>query len=349
MEMLKLTEISYRYEEKPLLKDVSFTLGEHELLCLLGPSGSGKSTLLRLIAGLEKPENGSIFWDDLNLATIPTHLRNFGLMFQDYALFPHRNVFENVAFGLRMQKKSKQDIRKRVTDCLKQVGMETFANRKVTELSGGEQQRIALARALAPQPRMLMLDEPLGALDHTLRQTLIGELRHVLGENGIPTIYVTHDQEEAFALADKIALLHDGNMIQIDNPENLYRFPQSVWSAKFLGLNNILPGEVDDDGLVTVKMEDQKLSIPPSEKLMLRKRQKVAVLFQKGFIKEETDETDYSLRGKVKESVFRGTEFEIRLTIGEGNEFSLRHTDSIPGETIINVGYKFEDLQLLLI
>lgn len=346
IEMLKLTKISYRYEEKPLLKDVSFTLGEHELLCLLGPSGSGKSTLLRLIAGLEKPESGSIFWDDWDLSSVPTHQRNFGLMFQDYALFPHRNVFENVAFGLRMQKKTKKDIRRRVTDCLRQVGMESFVNRKVTELSGGEQQRIALARALAPQPRMLMLDEPLGALDHTLRQTLIEELRHVLGENGIPTIYVTHDQEEAFALADKIALLHDGSILQIGNPENLYHFPQSVWSANFLGLNNIIPAEADDDGLVTIKIEDQKFSIPLSEKLKLRKGQRVDVLFQGGQISEEIGESNYTLRGEVKESVFRGSEFEIKLSIGESYEFSLRHIRPIPRGTVVYIRYTSEDLRL---
>ena len=343
---LKVTGINKSYGKNHILKDLDLSVEDKELLVLLGPSGCGKTTLLRIIAGLIETDTGNVFISDRNVTHEYAHKRDVGLVFQDYALFPHMTVAKNVAFGLRMQKKTKKDIRRRVTDCLRQVGMESFVNRKVTELSGGEQQRIALARALALQPRMLMLDEPLGALDHTLRQTLIEELRHVLGENGIPTIYVTHDQEEAFALADEIALLHDGSILQIGNPENLYHFPQSVWSANFLGLNNIIPAEVDDDGLVTIKIEDQQFSIPLFEKLKLCKGQRVDVLFQGGERSEEIWESNYTLRGKVKESVFRGSEFEIKLSIGESYEFSLRHIRPIPRGTVVFIRYTSEDLRL---
>ena len=180
--MLTVKNIKMSYEGEHLLRDVSFTVNPEEVVCLLGASGSGKSTLLRIIAGLVDPEDGDVLWDGKSLTGVPTHERRFGLMFQDYALFPHRNVAENIAFGLRMQNQSKQDVQKRVLEALKTIDMPGFANRKVTELSGGEQQRVALARALAPQPRLLMLDEPLGALDRNLREQLSHELRRILHE-----------------------------------------------------------------------------------------------------------------------------------------------------------------------
>ena len=206
--MLTVQNIHKHYEGQLLLRGVSFELGKDETICLLGPSGSGKSTLLRIIAGLEHAESGQVLWKGQDLAQVPPHQRHFGLMFQDYALFPHRTVAENIAFGLRMQNRSQEEIKQRVQEALNTITMSAFADRKVTELSGGEQQRVALARALAPQPRMLMLDEPLGALDRTLREQLSLELRRILRETQMPAIYVTHDQEEAFAIADRLLLLH---------------------------------------------------------------------------------------------------------------------------------------------
>ena len=242
--MLEVGDIYKNYAGKPLLQGVSFGVGEGETVCLLGPSGSGKSTLLRIIAGLELPEAGKILWDGKDMASIPVHRRNFGLMFQDYALLPHRSVAENVAFGLRMQALPRAEIQARVAESLEKVHMAAFAPRRVTDLSGGEQQRVALARALAPRPRLLMLDEPLGALDRTLREQLIEELHRLLQTTGIPAIYVTHDQEEAFALADRLVMLHDGRVEQVGSPAEVYGRPASAWAARFLGFNNLIAGSV---------------------------------------------------------------------------------------------------------
>lgn len=242
--MLKVERIYKSYEGQALLKGVSFEVGEHETVCLLGSSGSGKSTLLRIIAGLEPSEAGRIYWDGKDLVDMPVHKRNFGLMFQDYALFPHRTVAENVAFGLRMHAQSRNTIQASVQKALERVNLAGFEQRRVTDLSGGEQQRVALARALAPQPRLLMLDEPLGALDRTLREQLVEELRLVLRQTGVPAIYVTHDQQEAFALADRLILLHGGQVVQAGTPQEVYAHPVNTWVASFLGLTNLLIGRV---------------------------------------------------------------------------------------------------------
>jgi len=250
---LSIHDIQKNYEGTPLLKGLSFEVVSGEVLCLLGRSGSGKSTLLRIIAGIENADGGMVLWDGEDMSHIPTHLRRFGLMFQDYALFPHRNVAENVAFGLHMQGLPRAEIEKRVAAVLAQVNMSTFAERRVTELSGGEQQRVALARALAPQPRLLMLDEPLSALDRALRAQLQQELREVLQRSGIPAIYVTHDQEEALALSDRMALLHEGEIVQIGAPEAIYRWPKNRWVAEFLGIQNIFEGQVTSTAPLRVK------------------------------------------------------------------------------------------------
>ena len=242
LQMLELIDIYKTYEKQPLLMDISFAVEAGETVCLLGASGSGKSTLLRIIAGLEQPECGQVLWQGVDMASVSAHERNFGLMFQDYALFPHLTVAENVSFGLRMKKLHQDEINLRVTDLLEQVNLSGFANRHVTELSGGEQQRVALARALAPRPHLLMFDEPLGALDRTLREHLLDELRGILHNSGIPSIYVTHDQEEAFAIAHRIVLLHNGQIEQDDTPVEVSSHPASGWVATFLGLGNVMAG-----------------------------------------------------------------------------------------------------------
>lgn len=242
--MLELKHISKTYEGKPLLTDISFTLDRDETICLLGSSGSGKSTLLRMIAGLETPDEGSILFNGMDLAQTPPHLRDFGLVFQDYGLFPHLNVFENVAFGLKMRNVSPAEISSRVTTLLEQVNLSGFASRKVTDLSGGEQQRVALARALAPSPRLLMFDEPLGALDRSLKEDLLNELRGILHQTKIPAIYVTHDQDEAFTIADRILLLHNGKVIREGTPDEIWKNPGSMFAAKFFGVGNMTIGEM---------------------------------------------------------------------------------------------------------
>ncbi|MFH1907808.1 MAG: ABC transporter ATP-binding protein, partial [Chloroflexota bacterium] len=252
--MLQLLDITKDYENRPLLRGISFTVAANETVCLLGASGSGKSTLLRIIAGLEQAEQGMVYWQGQDLTAVPAHLRNFGLVFQDYALFPHLSVFENVAFGLKMQNLPGTEVERRAREAMTQVNLSGFEGRRVTELSGGEQQRVALARALAPRPRLLMFDEPLGALDRALRDRLQDELRGILHATGIPAIYVTHDQEEAFAIADRVLLLNDGEIVRDGSPSEVWNEPRSAWEARFLGLGNVVEGVVRSNaGKLTVE------------------------------------------------------------------------------------------------
>jgi spermidine/putrescine transport system ATP-binding protein len=242
--MLEIIDIHKSYEGQPLLRGISFTVAADETICLLGPSGSGKSTLLRIIAGLENAERGQVRWEGQVLDSMPAHKRGFGLVFQDYALFPHLNVAENVAFGLKVQSISAAEIKLRVASSLKNVNLAGFEDRRVTDLSGGEQQRVALARALAPRPRLLMFDEPLGALDRSLREQLMDELRHILHTTHVPAIYVTHDQEEAFTLADRVLLLHEGQIVRSGTPQEVWNDPGSAWAARFLDVGNVIEGVV---------------------------------------------------------------------------------------------------------
>ena len=242
--MLEIKHIFKTYEGQLLLNDISLQVEAGETICLLGASGSGKSTLLRIIAGLEYPNSGSVLFNETDLSSTPPHLRDFGLVFQDYALFPHLNVNDNVAFGLRMRRMGQHEIDERVVTSLRLVNLDGFGKRQVAELSGGEQQRVALARALAIRPRLLMFDEPLGALDRSLREELLNELRTILHQTEIPAIYVTHDQEEAFTIADRVLILHDGRIIREGTPADVWADPQSAFVAEFLGLGNIMDGEV---------------------------------------------------------------------------------------------------------
>ncbi|HAX68401.1 MAG TPA: iron ABC transporter ATP-binding protein [Anaerolineae bacterium] len=245
--MLELRNVVKSYEGKPLLTDISFTVAQGETICLLGASGSGKSTILRMIAGLDFPERGAILLNSLDLAGTPPHLRDFGLVFQDYGLFPHLNVFDNIAFGLKMRNVPVDEIKQRVSVLLEQVNLSGFDSRKVTDLSGGEQQRVALARALAPSPRLLMFDEPLGALDRSLKEDLLNEIRGILHKTKIPAIYVTHDQEEAFTIADRILVLHEGTIIRDAAPQEIWKEPQYAAVAKLLGIGNIIDAEIISD------------------------------------------------------------------------------------------------------
>ncbi|MCX6066717.1 MAG: ABC transporter ATP-binding protein [Chloroflexi bacterium] len=313
--MLEVIDIHKTYEGQPLLKGISFSLAAGETICLLGASGSGKSTILRIIAGLENAESGEICWQGQRLERVPVHLRNFGLMFQDYALFPHLDVFENVAFGLRnspgpgvgrTQKWSENEIKQRVTEVLGQVNLSIFEKRRVTELSGGEQQRVALARALAPRPRLLMLDEPLGALDRAMRERLIEELRGILHHSGIPAIYVTHDQEEAFTIADKIILLREGRVAQAGSAPEVFAKPADGWVASFLGLGNVVEGTVSAFGVET---PFGRISI----KTKLDSGEKVTLLLRP---QAEIVESSETLTGKVADVIFRGQQFRIELENG---------------------------------
>ncbi|HLE26699.1 MAG TPA: ABC transporter ATP-binding protein [Anaerolineales bacterium] len=252
--MLELVSLSKSFGDGGGLDDVCLTVNRGEIVSLLGPSGCGKSTLLALIAGLETPDAGEVRWDGESLAGLPPHRRSFGLMFQDYALFPHRDVFDNVAFGLRMQNAPETEVALRVREALALVNLSGFERRDVNTLSGGEAQRIALARSLCPRPRLLMLDEPLGALDRTLRDALLDELRGMLrafGGRAQTALYVTHDQQEAFALADRVALMNAGRIVQVGAPEEVYNSPASPFVARFLGLTNLVEAAPDADSAFT--------------------------------------------------------------------------------------------------
>ena len=244
MTFLSLSRISKAFDATPVLHDVSLDVARGEIVCLLGPSGCGKTTLLRIIAGLEQPDQGQILLEGQDITPVPSHKRDFGLMFQDYVLFPHMTVGENISFGLKMRGWPQEKTVDRVKELLALVDMTGYEDRPVYELSGGQQQRVALARSLAPNPRLLMLDEPLGALDRTLRDQLLVELRSILKQLGQTAVYVTHDQMEAFAVADRVALMKEGRIEQVGTPEELYLHPVSAFAARFLGMTNILTGTI---------------------------------------------------------------------------------------------------------
>jgi ABC-type Fe3+/spermidine/putrescine transport system ATPase subunit len=270
--LLRAVEIFKSFDEQPILRGVSVSAAEGEIVALLGPSGCGKTTLLRIIAGLETVDEGQLLLDEADLSSIPVHKRRFGMVFQDYALFPHKNVRENVGFGLKMLGWDLKSLNNRVEQVLLLVGLADFGDRAVHELSGGEQQRVAVARALAPYPRLLLLDEPLGSLDKALRERLMGDLRSILktaadhetasaaeaestsraaivsGSAEYPagpgaamtSLFVTHDQEEAFAIADRVLVMNKGRVEQEGTPVELYRNPGTPFVARFLGMENLL-------------------------------------------------------------------------------------------------------------
>lgn len=342
--MLRVEDIYKDYDNKPLLKGITFEVQEGELVCLLGSSGSGKSTMLRIIAGLEEPKSGKIFWNSEDFTQKPTHERGFGLMFQDYALFPHRSVAENIAFGLRMAGRSKTEIDALVQKALTSIRMQDFANRPVTELSGGEQQRVALARAFAPDPHLLMLDEPLGALDHNLRTELLKELRQRLHDSQKPVIYVTHDQEEAFALADRLLLLHEGRLVQEGAPEIVFNQPANAWVASFLGLGNLLPAKLVNPDRVETDLGQFELQTPSDLQVgadcLLLLRPEDALLGD-----EASSQPNY-LRAVVRDSVFMGEYFRLEVLVGQALlQVHSPHAVTV-GDTI-NLAWSESTLQCL--
>ncbi|MDE1995228.1 MAG: ABC transporter ATP-binding protein [Rhizobiaceae bacterium] len=244
------------------LNTVSLKIPDNEFFTLLGPSGCGKTTLLRLIGGFETPTTGKIRIGDIDAASLPPQKRPVNTVFQSYALFPHMTIAENVAFGLEMRKVPKADIAERVREALSMVRLDAYASRSPRQLSGGQQQRVALARALAPRPKVLLLDEPLSALDLKLRKEMQGELKRLQRETGITFVLVTHDQEEALAMSDRIAVMSAGNILQVGEPREIYDNPQSRFVADFIGESNVIPGAIlGRDPTIMVAVRPERISV----------------------------------------------------------------------------------------
>ena len=313
------------------MRGITFDLNEGEIIALLGPSGCGKSTLLAIIAGIEHQDQGNLYWKGSNIDNVPPHQRGFGLMFQDYVLFPHLNVYENVAFGLKMSAMETNELDDRVEEVLDLVGLKGFGERDVNSLSGGEQQRTALARSLAPKPELLMLDEPLGSIDRTMRERLLVELRRILRQLAQTAIYVTHDQEEAFAIADRIVLMKQGAIEQIGQPEEIYRRPASLFVAQFLGLNNLISGySIPEGGINTVETEIGQFPAKGS------KEGPVIVLLRPDSVSLDGS-GEIKLVGKLIDKTFRGNLCQASISInGVPLEFNFLSSADLPesGETL---------------
>ncbi len=327
MDALVLQDVSKSLESKWVLRNISFAVGLGEIVALLGPSGCGKSTTLALIAGLMEPDQGEIFWKGNSLSGIPPHRRNFGLMFQDLALFPHLSVFENIAFGLRMAKLPFSQIQQRVKDILELVNLQGFESRDVASLSGGEMQRVALARSLAPQPQLLMLDEPLASLDRTLKDRLTMELRQILRQMNQTAIYVTHDQEEAFMVADRVILMREGRIEQIGTPQEIYLQPASPFVAQFLGMKNLIEGEIiREKGKRWLRTPAGKIPYPAQHE-----GKGVVLIRPEGAM--VNGQAALRIEGRILQKVFCGDHFLVEIQWGEERcAFAIPFSDKIPEE-----------------
>lgn len=320
MSLLSLKNISKSFGSTRAVNDVSLTVNQGEFFGLLGPSGCGKTTTLRMIAGLESPDSGSIEFEGNQITNLPAERRGFGMVFQNYALFPHLNVFENVAFGLRARHKSKTEIEERVAGALELVQLPGYGKRRVDELSGGQQQRVAIARAIAIEPALLLFDEPLSNLDVSLREQTRGELRELVTRLGLTAVYVTHDQEEAFALCDRIAVMVGGNLMQTGQPRELYEKPSEISVARFLGRNNLIrsmrlssskssEGEFKTlEGDHTIKLEVNHDELAPLNKPVI-----LAIRPEHVRLTATSSASINSLAAQIREVVFAGATSTVRV------------------------------------
>ncbi|MGW1491871.1 ABC transporter ATP-binding protein [Streptomyces sp. NPDC002402] len=303
MALLRLEDVTVRFGARAALDAVDLEVAEHEIVCVVGPSGSGKSTLLRIVAGLQSADTGRVLLSGADQAGVPVHRRGVGLMFQDHQLFPQRDVGGNVAFGLRMRGVGRAEQARRVDELLTLVGLPAAQRRAVASLSGGEQQRVALARALAPEPRLLMLDEPLGQLDRGLRERLVVELRELFGRLGTTVLAVTHDQGEAFALADRVVVMRDGRIAQAGTPLEVWQRPASEFVARFLGFDNVVAATVSGTAADTVW---GKIPVPDGSP-----QGECKILVRPAGVR--LDDASSGLPCRVEGLTFRGNHVAVRL------------------------------------
>lgn len=319
--IISLNKISISFNGETILKDLSLDIKEGEFVTLLGPSGCGKTTTLRIIAGFLKQDSGDIFFRGRTINKVPAYKREVNTIFQKYALFPHLNVYENVAFGLRIQKKSENEINKKVREMLKMVNLESYINRRVTSLSGGQQQRVAIARALANEPKVLLLDEPLGALDLKLRKDMQSELKNIHKETGITFVLVTHDQEEALSMSDTVVVMDKGTIQQIGTPEDIYNEPKNAFVADFIGESNIVEGIMIDDYRVKFAGKEFKCIDKNFEKMS-----PVDVVIRPEDIKVTLPENG-DISGLVTSVTFKGVHNEIIVDV-DGFKWMIQTTKS---------------------
>jgi len=328
---LEFKDVSKSYNENIAVDTISFTVNKGEFFSLLGPSGCGKTTTLRLVAGLEEPTSGDIFIDGKNVNDLEPHLRPVNTVFQSYSLFPHLSVQENIVFGLKIRKFNQQEIEERLEEVISIIDLKEYLKRKPHQLSGGQQQRVAIARALINKPDVLLMDEPLGALDLKLRERLQVEIKAIQESLKITTIYVTHDQNEALAMSDKIAVMNQGKILQLDDPESLYEKPSDPFVANFLGNSNVLKGKIENNVFNSKYMSNLKVDSELSGNAYLILRPEI-ISFD---IEPSSDEQRNSVVGVVEHILYRGSWVDIvvnvngvKLEISKENNFQI----SLPGE-----------------
>lgn len=323
---VELKNVVKRFGSVLAVNDVTLNIKDGEFFSLLGPSGCGKTTTLRIIGGFESPTEGEVLIKGKSMGATQPFQRPVNTVFQNYALFPHMNIFQNVAFGLQMKKVPKSEIKERVEGFLDLVHLPGMGKRKPNQLSGGQQQRVALARALINHPMVLLLDEPLGALDLKLRKAMQLELKRIQQQVGITFIYVTHDQEEALTMSDNIAVMNEGKVLQVDTPEMIYENPASRFVANFIGETNFINGKVESvsgDG-VTILVDDQ-FSIPAPKNKAVSRGDMVSLAVRPEKVTLNTEESDcISIPGTIIESIYIGTDLRYEVKISEKTTVSVR-------------------------
>ena len=339
-EIIKLKDITVSFDGEQVLSGLDLNISDGEFVTLLGPSGCGKTTTLRIIGGFVTPDSGSVFFDGKDMAALPPYKRPVNTIFQRYALFPHLNVQDNVAFGMRVQRKNKQEIRETVDRMLKLVNLVGFNERRIDTLSGGQQQRVAIARALANNPRVLLLDEPLAALDLKLRKDMQVELKNIQKNLGITFIYVTHDQEEALSMSDTVVVMDGGRIQQIGTPQDIYNEPQNAFVADFIGESNILDGIMHEDYLV--EFFGRKFRCLDTG---FEKDEPVDVVIRPEDI-DIVPANEGHLTGTVTAVTFKGVHFETIVDF-KGFKWMIQTTDYYPVDSVIGIVLNPEDIHIM--